>query len=138
MVQGPRLSGVVIFVRDLDRSMNFYRELLGLEVIDSSPTAVLLAVEDGCHLVLRATGASTPRPLGAIGFQYATWMMPSRADLDRAETLLKNRSAYVDTRTIGGTTSVEGHDPDDLSVVLSYSKDDQLPLRELPSRIYAW
>ncbi len=138
MVQGPRLSGVVIYVRDLDRSVTFYRDLLRLEVIDSSTTAALLAVRDGCYLVLRATGGSSPRPLGAIGLQYVTWMMPSRADLDRAETLLKNRSAYVETRTIGSTTSVEGHDPDDLTIVLAYSKDDQLPLRELPSRIYAW
>jgi catechol-2,3-dioxygenase len=138
MVQGPRLVGVVIYVRDLDRSVSFYRDLLELEVIDSSPTAALLAVRDGSHLVLRATGGSSPRPLGAIGLQYVTWMMPSQADLDRAETLLKNRSAYVETRTIGSTTSVEGHDPDDLTVVLAYSKDDQLPLRELPSRIYAW
>jgi catechol-2,3-dioxygenase len=138
MVQGPRLIGVVVYVRDLDRSVTFYRELLGLEVIDSSPTAALLACGDGCHLVLRATGAGSPRALGAIGLQYVTWMMPSRDDLDRAETLLKNRSAYVETRTNGSTRSVEGHDPDDLTVVLAYSTDNQMPLRELPSRIYAW
>jgi catechol-2,3-dioxygenase len=138
MVQGPRLIGVVVYVRDLDRSVSFYRELLGLDIIDSSPTAALLAVKDGCHLVLRATGAGSPRALGGIGLQYVTWMMPSQEDLDRAETLLKNRSAYVETRTVGGTTSVEGHDPDDITIVLAYSKDDQLPLRELPSRIYAW
>jgi catechol-2,3-dioxygenase len=137
MVQGPRLSGVVIFVRELGRSVSFYRELLELEVVDTSPTAALLAARDGCHLVLRATGA-TQRPLGAIGVQYATWLMPSRADLDRAETMLKDRSAYVDTQTIGSTTSVEGRDPDDLSVVLTFSSDDRKPLRELPSRIYAW
>jgi catechol-2,3-dioxygenase len=138
MVQGPRLIGVVVYVRDLDRSVSFYRELLGLDIIDSSPTAALLAVKDGCHLVLRATGAGSPRALGGIGLQYVTWMMPSQEDLDRAATLLKNRSAYVETRTVGGTTSVEGHDPDDITIVLAYSKDDQLPLRELPSRIYAW
>jgi catechol-2,3-dioxygenase len=138
MVQGPRLSGVVVFVRDLDRSVSFYRELLQLEVVDSSPTAALLAIQDRCHLVLRATGPSSQRALGAIGVQYVTWQMPTQADLDRAKTMLKNRSAYVDTQTIGGTTSVEGHDPDDLTVVLTYSKADQLPLRELPSRIYAW
>jgi catechol-2,3-dioxygenase len=138
MAEGPRLIGVVIYVRELGRSVSFYRELLQLEVIDSSATAALLADREGCHVVLRETGPTSPRPLGAIGLQYATWMMPSRADLDRAETLLKNRSAYVETRTIGGSTSVEGHDPDDLTILLAYSKDDQLPLRELPSRIYAW
>ncbi len=138
MVQGPRLIGVVIYVRELDRSVSFYRELLELEVIDSSTTAALLAVRDGCHVVLRETGPTSTRPLGAIGLQYVTWMMPSREDLNRAETMLKNRSAYVETRTIGSSTSVEGHDPDDLTIVLAYSKDDQMPLRELPSRIYAW
>ena len=42
MAEGIRLRAAVIFVRNLDTSVAFYRELLDLEIVDSSPTAVLL------------------------------------------------------------------------------------------------
>jgi catechol 2,3-dioxygenase-like lactoylglutathione lyase family enzyme len=139
MAQGARLSGTVVYVRDLNRSVSFYRELLGLDVVDSSTTAALLLSGKGeSHLVLRATGPGGTRPLGAVGVQYMTWTMASRADLDQAEKFLQKHSAHRETRTDGGTTSVEGHDPDDLAVVLIYSDDPNAVIRELPSRIYAW
>ena len=42
MAQGARLGSVVMFVHDLDRSVEFYAEVLALEVTDRSPTAALL------------------------------------------------------------------------------------------------
>ena len=57
MAQGARLSTVVIFVHDLDRSVDFYTDILGLEVADRSTTAALLSNAAGTQLVLRAMGA---------------------------------------------------------------------------------
>src|SRR5690348_13583606 len=42
MAQGARLGSVVIFVRALDRSVEFYTDVLALETTDRSPTAALL------------------------------------------------------------------------------------------------
>lgn len=136
MAEGLRLTGAVQYVRDLDRSVKFYTELLEMEVTDSSATAALLTRPDGVHLVLRATGQSG-HPLGAVGVQYVVWEQPSEQALDHCEQLLRERSAFRERRTDGAVTSVEGHDPDDLVVILRYSADPAA-LRKLPARIYAW
>jgi catechol-2,3-dioxygenase len=136
MAQGLRLTGVVIFVRDLAKSVSFYREVLQLELADSDPTAALLCASDGTELILRATGMASSHPLGQLGVQYVVWALPSREDLDRCERVLRQRSAYRETRVTGSTTLIEGHDPDDLVLMVMYS-DGAPPPRKLSARIYA-
>jgi len=138
MTEEIRLSGAVMFVRNLDRSVTFYRDLLGLEVTDTSPTAALLVNEDGTQLVLRAFGQNAPHALGSIGPQYLTWNTASKADLDQLTDKLRKHSAYRETRTEGPITVVEGRDPDDLVVILIYAGPGRPPIRRLPARIYAW
>jgi catechol-2,3-dioxygenase len=138
MAEGIRLSAAVMFVRILDKSVSFYRELLDLEVVESSPTAALLGNADGWQLVLRAFGENSVHPLGALGVQYLVWTTASKEDLDHRAELLRRLSAYRETRTGAGATVVEGKDPDDLVVLLMYAGPDHAPLRELPARIYAW
>jgi catechol-2,3-dioxygenase len=138
MAEGIRLRAAVIFVRDLDRSVPFYRELLDLEVVDSSPTAALLRSAGGWELVLRSFGQNAQRSLASIGVQYLSWSTASRADLDRRTEMLRQRSAYRETRTDEDITVVEGRDPDDLPIMIVHAGDDDGPMRELPARIYAW
>jgi catechol-2,3-dioxygenase len=138
MAEGVRLSAAVVFVRNLDRSVSFYRELLGLDVVDSSTTAALLATPDGSQLVLRQFGNNAPHPLGAIGVQYLTWSTASKDDLDRRTEILRRNSAYRETRTDEDVTVVEGRDPDDVPVLIFYAAGNQRYMRKLPARIYAW
>jgi catechol-2,3-dioxygenase len=139
LVKGTRLSAAIMFVQDLDRSVSFYRELLGLEIADQSSTAVLLASADDWQLVLRAVGENATHPLGTVGLQYLIWTTASKADLDACEAVLRRLSAYRETRTSSPDVSVvEGRDPDDLVIMLVYPGDGQSALRELPTRIYAW
>ncbi|HUA41326.1 MAG TPA: VOC family protein [Streptosporangiaceae bacterium] len=138
MAEGIRLSGAVMFVRNLDRSVSFYRELLGLQETDRSPTAALLVNDDGSQLVLRATGQNAPHALGAIGPQYLTWTTSSKDDLDQLAGTLRAHSAYRETRTDGEVSVVEGRDPDDLVVLLIYAGPGTNPMPRLPARIYAW
>ncbi len=138
MVEGIRLRAAVVFVRNLDTSVPFYRELLDLEIVDSSPTAALLASADGSQLALRAFGDNASRSLGSIGVQYLIWSTASRADLDRRAEILRRHSAYRETRTDQDVAVIEGRDPDDLSIMIVYAGDNRAPMRELPARIYAW
>jgi catechol-2,3-dioxygenase len=133
-----RLSAAVVFVRNLDRSLTFYTEVLGLAVIDRSPTAVLLGEDDGPQLVLRAFGENAAHPLGSLGVQYLIWMTDSRDDLDRRTALLQQRSAFQETHTQGDAVTVEGRDPDDLVVMIGYRPPGQPAMHGLPARIYAW
>jgi catechol 2,3-dioxygenase-like lactoylglutathione lyase family enzyme len=137
MALDARLGSVVMFVRELDRSVDFYTGVLGLEVVDHSPTAALLSSATA-QLVLRSMGDNAPHPLGAVGVQYAVWTAASQADLDQSELALKHRRAHLETRSSDGQTVVEGRDPDDVVVMVSYPGPDQVPLRKLPARIYGW
>lgn len=138
MADGVRLSSAVMFVRDLDRSVSFYSEVLALEEADRSTSAALLVSAAGAQLILRAMGAGAAHPLGSLGVQYVVWTAAGPADLDRSERALKNRSAHQQRRSSGGVTVIEGRDPDDLPVLIAYPGPDQMPLHELPMRIYGW
>ena len=138
MAQGARIDSVVMFVRDLDRSVSFYLDVLALAVADRSPTAALLASAGGTQLILRAMGSNAEHALGGIGVQYVVWTASGTADLDRCERALQQRSAHRDTRISEQCTAVEGRDPDDITVMIIYPGPDQAPLHELPARIYGW
>lgn len=138
MADGVRLGSAVMFVQDLDRSVSFYTEVLALEEADRSTTAALLVNADGTQLILRAMGPGAAHPLGSVGVQYVVWTAAGPADLDRSERALTNRSAHQQTRSSAGVTVVEGRDPDDLPVLITYPGPDQAPLHELPVRIYGW
>lgn len=138
VAENVRLSAAVVFVRNLERSVTFYTEVLDLAVIDRSPTAVLLGADGGPQLVLRAFGENATHPLGSLGVQYLIWMTENRDDLDRRAAMLQQRSAYRERHTYGDAVTVEGRDPDDLVVMIGYRPPGQPALRELPARVYAW
>ena len=138
MAKGTRIGSVVIFVQQLDRSIRFYQDILGLQVTDQSPTAALLVSPEGSELILRAMGSAGAHPLGAVGVQYVIWTAADRADLDRCEQALRERSAYRDTRGSDGIVLVEGHDPDGTVVMFAYPGPEERQLKRLPARIYGW
>jgi catechol 2,3-dioxygenase-like lactoylglutathione lyase family enzyme len=138
MARGTRIGSAVMFVQQLDRSVSFYREVLALEVTDQSPTAALLVSPEGAQLILRSMGNNATHALGAVGLQYVIWTAAGKDDLDRCERVLKERSAYRDTRRSGEVVAVEGHDPDDMVVMITYPGPDQMPMHEVPVRIYGW
>jgi catechol-2,3-dioxygenase len=138
MARGTRIGSAVMFVQQLDRSVSFYREVLALEVADQSPTAALLVSPEGAQLILRSMGNNATHALGAVGLQYVIWTAAGKDDLDRCERVLKERSAYRDTRRSGDVVAVEGHDPDDMVVMITYPGPDQMPMHEVPVRIYGW
>ncbi|UWE10842.1 VOC family protein [Actinacidiphila bryophytorum] len=137
--RGPKLASVVLFVRDLDRSADFYQELLLMRVAVRTSTAVLLVGTDDTQVYLRVMGAGSEHPLGAIGVQYVIWTADSSADLQRCERLLKERDAHIASRETGdGVTVVEGRDPDALPLVIAYPGPHATDRQEIMARIYAW
>ena len=138
MAHGARLDSVVMFVHDLDRSVSFYSDVLALQVADRSPTAALLTSAKRSQLILRAMGRGAEHALGGVGVQYVIWTADDADDLARCEKVLKDRSAWRDSRTTEHVTAVEGRDPDDIVVMITYPGPDQAPLHELPVRIYGW
>jgi catechol-2,3-dioxygenase len=138
MAREARLSSVVTFVQELDRSVTFYTEVLGLDVADRDATAALLVSANGTQLILRAMGGNAPHPLGGVGVQYVVWTAPDQDELDRCEQALKERQAYRTSRSMEGVSAIEGRDPDDIVVMVTYPAPDKMSEQRLPLRIYGW
>ncbi len=138
MAEQTQLSLAIVYVGDLDVSVSFYSDVLGLKVTDREATAALLAGEGRSPLILRAMGRDAMRAPGSTGIQYVVWAAAGKDGLAKAERALKRHSAYVETRQGEGYTIVEGRDPDGCPVLVAHPAPDQVPLHELPARIYAW
>jgi hypothetical protein len=137
MAEGMSLSGAVIFVRELHRSEDFYRQLFELDVEIAEPESVLLLGPSGDHLFLRARGEAGRMP-GGVGVQYLIWTARDAADLDRCEEVLKARGAFRSTTIEHGITVVEGHDPDNIPVLVTYPAGPGVGMTSVPTRLYAY
>ena len=133
-----RLASAVMFVRELERSVRFYRELLALEVTVQDNTAALLVSPDGFQLYLRSMGPRASRPLGYVGIQYLIWTADGEEDLGRCEQVLRAWSDYVTRQTVDGFTVVEGRGPDGVPVLVTYPGPDDVPRQQVLRRFYEW
>ena len=91
---GTRLGVVELRVADLRRSLGFYRDLLGLQVVaDDTASASLAAAPHGRPLLIlvEAPGAA-PRPPRTIGLYHLAFRLPERRDLAQlVHRLLRQR-----------------------------------------------
>jgi hypothetical protein len=131
-----RLTAAVIFVRDLDRSAEFYRQLFELDAEITTGGALLLSAARGDHLVLRALERA--RRVTGVGVQYLIWAARDPDDLTRCELVLQARDAQVSTWTDQGIKVVEGHDPDSIPILVTYPAWPPVDATTLPGRIFAY
>ena len=112
-----RLNHAVLYVRDLDRSVAFYREAFGFEELEGIPgrMAFLRAAGSSNHhdLGLATVGPNAPRPpRGATGLYHLAWEVPTIEDLAGARVVLANLGALRGESDHGATKSLYGEDPD--------------------------
>lgn len=116
MIPITRLNHAVLFVRELDRTVDFYRRAFGFEVISEMPgkAAFLRAKNSANHhdLGLFATPSQTRAPMGSPGLYHLAWEVPTIEDLARAKTTLAELGALVGESDHGATKSLYGTDPD--------------------------
>ena len=127
----------MVVVHRLDRSVAFYRELLDLDVGAASGEAVLLSSRRGDRLVLRELGAA-PHVSAGIGVLFLIWSVQSAADLDRAEAVLRAREAFASRSVDEGWDVLEGHDPDNIRVVVACPPVSGSQRTSLPARVYGY
>jgi catechol-2,3-dioxygenase len=119
MVISPvRLNHAVLFVADLDRSVRFYTEVFGMDVITREPranAAFLRLPRSGNHHDLGLFGVGTaggPRPRGAIGLYHLAWQLDTIDELAAARRVLLDAGAYTGESSHGASKSLYGADPD--------------------------
>lgn len=113
-----RLNHAVLFVADLQRSLDFYTELFGMEVVAREPradAAFLRLARSGNHHDLGLFGVGTdsgPKRRGAIGLYHLAWQLDTIDELAAARSALVDAGAYTGESSHGATKSIYGADPD--------------------------
>ncbi len=117
MIPVKRLNHAVLYVRDLDRAVEFYRTAFGFEEIarEGGQMAFLRAAGSANHhdLGLLAVGPEAPRPpRGSTGLYHLAWEVAAIEDLADAAVHLTNLDALTGQSDHGATKSLYGADPD--------------------------
>ncbi len=113
-----RLNHLVLYVRDAQRAMNFYRDVLGFSIVEMpSPQAVFMRANgsDNHHdLGLFGIGMDAPPPSNGrqVGLYHAAWEVNEITDLSKARDELTRAGALVGESDHGNSLSLYGKDPD--------------------------
>ena len=116
-VAAVRLNHAVLFVSDLDRSLEFYQQAYGKQVLAREPRAqapFLRLPRSGNHhdLGLFGVGAQPPRPRGALGLYHLAWQVDTIDELVAARSILLRLGALGGESSHGATKSLYAQDPD--------------------------
>jgi catechol-2,3-dioxygenase len=133
-----RLNHAVLFVADLDRSLRFYTEVFGMEVVAREPranAAFLRLARSGNHHDLGLFGVGTadgPKRRGAIGLYHLAWQVDTIDELVAARESLLGAGAYTGESDHGATKSVYGADPDgnEFEVMWMLPRDEWGPFED--------
>jgi len=118
-----KIGHVHLTVADLERSLKFYRDILGFEITQAfNNTAVFMSAGGYHHHIAINTWAgrdATPPPPGHTGLYHFAILYPSRLELARIVRRLFELNYKLDGASDHGTTeSVYLHDPDGNAIEL--------------------
>jgi catechol-2,3-dioxygenase len=89
MLQPLRIGHVVLKVRDLDRSLAFYRDLLGFTIVSELSNVMIFLAADGQNhhdLALLRVGQQAPSPVpSAVGLYHVAIQLYCDAPRDEWE-----------------------------------------------------
>ncbi len=115
-VSPVRLNHAVLFVADLERAVDFYRRVLGMEVVATEPrarAAFLRLPRSGNHHDLGLFGVAVgPKQPGTVGLYHLAWQLDTIDELADARDVLVAEDAYTGESSHGATKSLYGADPD--------------------------
>jgi catechol-2,3-dioxygenase len=122
-----RLNHAVLFVRDVDRSAAFYRDVLGFRVTIEIPgRAVFLQAEGSTNdhdLGLFSVGAQAG-PSGAgrstVGLYHLAWEVDTLAELARIRGALADAGALAGASDHATTKALYAKDPDGIEFEVSW------------------
>ncbi len=119
------LGHLVMRVRDIDRSVDFYTRVMGLTVMERSPSGTVFMsanTEKSHELAIRAIGMDADGPdHSIIGQAHMAWQMENFEDLQELyNRLVENEVRIVRPGDHGISMGVYFLDPDDNEIEVYY------------------
>jgi len=123
-----RLNHAVLYVRDVERSVHFYTDVLGFRRLpDGFPGAAFLQASAstndhdlGLFEIGSSAAASPAGRGGSVGLYHLAWEVDTLAELDRLSQRLSEAGALVGASDHGTTKSLYGQDPDGLEFEIAW------------------
>jgi len=124
-----RLNHAVLYVRDVRRSVEFYRDVLGFTPIEGMAElrgAAFLRAPDSTNdhdlglFEIGAAAADSGAGLGTVGLYHLAWEVDTLADLQALAGTLAAAGALGGASDHGTTKSLYGHDPDGLEFEIAW------------------
>jgi len=118
-----RLNHAVLFVSDVDRSVAFYRDVLGFRPINMTPDgfrgAAFLQAPDSTNdhdlgLFEVAGAGASPAGRSTVGLYHLAWEVDTLDELSATAERLAAAGGLVGSSDHGTTKSLYGKDPDGL------------------------
>ena len=120
-------QAVVMNVADLDRSIEFYREVLDFTLLSQKEQLAAVSAPGSDRtqvVVLRAIGSGAVGGAGHIGLQAFVMEVESEDQLERIASQLESRRSLIGRRNHSEWTAVVGRDPDGVAVVVAWHKGE--------------
>lgn len=117
-VSPVRLNHAVLYVEDIDRAVDFYTKVFGMEVVEREPranAAFLRLPRSTNHHDLGLFGLGQPKPASGrpfVGLYHLAWQVDTINELAAARDVLLAADAYTGESSHGATKSLYGADPD--------------------------
>ncbi|MGZ4605049.1 MAG: VOC family protein [Blastococcus sp.] len=122
-----RLNHAVLYVRDVERSLAFYRDVLGFRVkVEIPGRAAFLQAEGSTNdhdLGLFAIGTDagpSQAGRGTVGLYHLAWEVDTLAELSRIREALLRAGALVGASDHATTKALYAQDPDGLEFEVSW------------------
>ncbi|MGI8332447.1 VOC family protein [Actinomadura scrupuli] len=122
-----RMNHAVLYVRDVERAVAFYREVLGFRAVAEIPgrAAFLQAAastndHDLGLFQIGAEAADSAAGRGMVGLYHLAWEVDTLDELERIGAALAERGALVGASDHGATKALYAKDPDGLEFEVSW------------------
>jgi catechol-2,3-dioxygenase len=115
-----RMNHAVLYVRDAERTYEFYRDLLGFRVVAEMPGGKFLQAPDSTNdhdLALFTIGegaGDSAAGRGTVGLYHIAWEVQTLGDLQEIAVRLANAGALVGATDHSTTKALYAKDPDGL------------------------
>jgi catechol-2,3-dioxygenase len=135
-----RLNHAVLYVREVERSVRFYRETLGFRPLVQFPGAAFLQAPGSTNdhdLALFEVGAEAKDSAagkGAVGLYHLAWEVDTLDELQRIEAELRKSNALVGASDHHTTKALYARDPDGLEFEVCWLVPAASITEELRSR----